>query len=646
MIVKMMKLSALCQKENSREVIKQLYSLGCVELESASPELLHEAGENLSLQEENTDSAAIKGKITAAISNLDKYSPHKVSFFAPRDPITEKKLFESNSLEEGIAAAEKINALSALAEENLTAVAKAENRIVSLTPWRDLSVPCEITKTQSTLFLRGVIPAENDMDKLLASLREDFLDFQPTVLGVDREQYYVTFLVHEKIAEDFISKIKAVGFVNAPLNDLTGTVSDNIKELQKQILGLRAKNTELTQQIKALAPCRGKISAAFDAFSQESQKDLLMSTFGRTQRTVLLNGWIPLDCCDEVGKLFSQLGCAWEFTEPSPEENIPVTYKNNPFTAPFEGITKMYGTPTYGSMIDPNPLMSIFFFTFFGFMMGDAMYGILITLGAYIFLKLKRPQGSFKETIKMFMYCGISTFVAGVLTGSWFGDSVAAISAWITGTAVVLPPLWFDPLANPMQMLVFSLALGGIQIFTGMAVSAYRMIRQGHPMDAVFDIGSWWVLFAGVGMFALKIPAGTYFIIAGFLALLLTGGRKNKGLGKITGGLGSIYNITGFISDLLSYSRIMALGLSGAVVGQVVNKIATMANGILGIILFLLVFVGGHIFNIAISLLGAYVHASRLQYIEFFGRFFEDGGRAFKPLFNNTKYVEIIKEEN
>ena len=182
-------------------------------------------------------------------------------------------------------------------------------------------------------------------------------------------------------------------------------------------------------------------------------------------------------------------------------------------------------------------------------------------------------------------------------------------------------------------------------VIIGMGLSAWRSIRQGQLLDAVFDVGSWYVLFPGIGLFALGLPVGGWLMGIGLLMLLLTGGRKNKGLGKITGGLGKVYNITGFLSDLLSYSRVMALGLSGAVVGQVVNKIATMATGIPGVILFVAVFLFGHIFNLAISLLGAYVHTSRLQYIEFFGRFFEDGGHPFKPLENNTKFVEIVKED-
>ncbi|MPN40291.1 hypothetical protein SDC9_187827 [bioreactor metagenome] len=180
-----------------------------------------------------------------------------------------------------------------------------------------------------------------------------------------------------------------------------------------------------------------------------------------------------------------------------------------------------------------------------------------------------------------------------------------------------------------------------------MALAAYRMIRQGHLLDAIFDVGSWYLVFAGIGLYALKVPVGLYVIIAGALLLVLTGGRNSPNLfGKITGGLGSLYGITGYLSDVLSYARIMALGLSGAVIGQVMNQLGAMGgNGFLGLILFMVVFILGHTFNLAISLLGAYVHTSRLQYIEFFGKFFEGGGRAFRPLVNNTNYVTIIKED-
>ena len=645
MIVKMRKLMALSSKDNYREVLKELTSLGCVELESAQREVSKEAGSLVSVSSVDTGSQEARAVISSAIRSLDRYAPHKVSMLSPRDPLNEKQLFDKVLMERGQKSAEKIKELSDRIDENNAKVIKAENKIAFLNPWVKLDVPLNEEGTRFTAFMKGVIPSDADFEKVKKEAYEVSGDCEITLISSDREQHYITVLVHNSVRDNILEKLKSEGFTHVSFNEYAGTASENIELLKSEIESLKKENEGLIGMIKETAPMRKYISAAYDAFTQEEARDELSSTLAMTKKTVVLTGWVPADKEETVKNLLETNGCAWEFTDPAEEDDVPVAYKTNKFAEPFVGITDMYGTPPYNSIVDPNPLMSIFYFTFFGFMMCDAMYGILIFLGSLLVIKMKRPSGSMRGMLKMFMYCGISTFIAGALTGGWFADSVAAVSLWLTGTAVSIPPLWFDPLKNPMMMLAFSLALGAVQLITGMALAGYRMIKQGHLMDAVFDIGSWWVLFAGLAVFGLMgAQWGLYLALAGALLLLLTGGRKKKGFGKITGGLGSLYNITSYVSDLLSYSRIMALGLSGAVVGQVVNKIATMAHGFMGIILFIFVFIFGHIFNIAVSLLGAYVHSSRLQYIEFYGKFFDDGGRAFKPLSNNTKYVEIIKE--
>ena len=645
MIVKMRKLMALSSKDDYREVLKNLTGLGCVELESAEREIAKEAGELVSVSSVDTGSREAKAIISSAVKSLDRYSPHKVSMLAPRDPLNEKQLFDKVLMERGYKAAKRIKEISDSIDENNAKVVKAENKQAFLEPWKKLDVPLNEEGTRFTAFLKGVIPSEANFENVKKETYEVSSDCELTLISTDREQHYITVLVHVGVRDDILEKLKKFGFTHVSFSEFTGTASENIELLKAQQEELKKENEGLVNEIKELSPMRKYITAAYDAFTQEAVRDELSSTLAMTKKTVVLTGWVPSDKEETVAALLKESGCAWEFSDPAEGDDVPVAYKTNKFAEPFVGITDMYGTPPYNSIVDPNPLMSIFYFTFFGFMMCDAMYGILIFLGSLLALKMKRPSGSMQGMLKMFMYCGISTFIAGALTGGWFADSVSAVSLWLTGTAVSIPPLWFDPLKNPMMMLAFSLALGAIQLITGMALAGYRMIKQGHLMDAVFDIGSWWVLFAGIAIFGLLgAEWGLYVALAGALMLLLTGGRKKKGLGKITGGLGSLYNITSYVSDLLSYSRIMALGLSGAVVGQVVNKIATMAHGVKGIVLFIFVFIFGHIFNIAVSLLGAYVHSSRLQYIEFYGKFFDDGGRAFKPLSNNTKYVEIIKE--
>ncbi|MEG1773492.1 MAG: V-type ATP synthase subunit I [Oscillospiraceae bacterium] len=625
-------------------MLKTLYRFGCVELESGAGELLADYSDLLHVHEENTGAADAKARLTQAVAALNRYAPQKVSMLAPRRAVSETQFYDRARFDRALDTAQRIVALVGKIDEAAAAENRLASRIASLTPWEPLDVALDYEGGPLTVFATGVLPASTELAALSESLASEPFACALESVSADREQQYITLLVYRPDESAAIGWMKAHGLMLTSFKGLTGTALENTARCRSEIAALQQQSADCVEQIRAFSCERADIEASFDATTMEVGEDALLSAAGQTEKTVVLLGWVPEEATDAVGAALDAHGCAWQASDPVEGDDVPVTVKNNRFVDPFVGVTDMYGTPAYDSILDPNPLMSIFYFTFFGFIMADAMYGLLMIVGCYLYLRLKRPAGSMKRMLTMFMYCGVSTFIAGVLTGGWFGDAVYAISSRF-GAGFTIPALWFEPLADPMMMLAFSLGLGALQILTGTALSAYRMIKRGHPLDALFDVGSWYVVFIGVALFALGIPAGKYVMLAGALMLLLTGGRNNKGLGKITGGLGSIYNVTGYISDLLSYSRIMALGLSGAVVGQVINKIATMGSGIFGLILFVAVFLFGHVFNLAIGLLGAYVHTSRLQYIEFFGRFFEDGGRPFRPLTIHTKYTEIIKED-
>ncbi|MBQ4539536.1 MAG: hypothetical protein II995_08025 [Oscillospiraceae bacterium] len=639
-LVLMKRLTAVLPAEERRNVLRRLSRLGCVELERASPELLA-SSVVLRKTEEESDAADIKAKLVTALEEIKRQAPQKTPFFAARPTVTEQQLFDEAALDKAVKAAEQIEKLIAEAENALAQAANNEAKIAALNPWKPMEQPLDYEGSENTAFVMGVIPSAVEIDPLIAELTEQTPAAHFELIASDNEQHYVTLLAHKQQYQTALSLLRSKGFAAASFKGSANTPEEETELLTAERKQLLQKAEEARAKIAEYSPMRQDIAAAIDAYTQKALQDSLLSSAARTEKTVLLTGWVPQDAEKPVAELLEQLGCGYELRDPEEGEEPPTAYRNNKFTDPFLAVTDMYGTAAYGSVIDPNPLMSFFYFVFFGFIMADAMYGLLMFFGCWFYLKKKRPAGTMQRMIKLFMYCGVSTFVAGVLTGGWFADLATAVS----GGKFVIPALWFEPLADPMKMLIFSLGLGAVQIVIGMGLSAWRSIKQGQLMDAVLDVGSWYIVFIGIGLFALGVPVGGYLMGLGLLLLLLTGGRKNKGLGKITGGLGKIYNITGFLSDLLSYSRIMALGLSGAVVGQVVNKIATMATGIPGVILFIAVFIFGHIFNLAIGLLGAYVHTSRLQYIEFFGRFFEGGGRQFKPLENNTKYVEIIKED-
>ena len=349
--------------------------------------------------------------------------------------------------------------------------------------------------------------------------------------------------------------------------------------------------------------------------------------------------------------MLTEYQCCFAYRDPEEGDEVPVLTQNNSVVYPFESITEMYSLPDYKG-VDPTKYFAFFYAMFFGIMLSDAGYGIVIALACFIVLRKFALEGMTYKMIKMFFYCGLSTILWGALFGGWFGDFFQVAAKVIFGKEITIPALWFNPIDDPTRLLIWSLVFGVIHIFLGMAIKAGMLIKEGKWLDAVFDVFSWYLVILGAAMWlggssiseALVKP-GMYMAIAGAAILLLTGGRNKKGFGKVIGGFSSLYDITSYLSDILSYARLLALGLATGVIAQVVNLMGSLAGGgIAGALVLLFAFIIGHTFNLAINALGAFVHSSRLQYIEFFGKFYEDGGEEFDPFRKNTKYVRLTND--
>jgi V/A-type H+-transporting ATPase subunit I len=321
-----------------------------------------------------------------------------------------------------------------------------------------------------------------------------------------------------------------------------------------------------------------------------------------------------------------------DFEDPAEDDDIPVALSNPRLVQPFEIVTELYSLPDPRE-IDPNVYMAPFYFVFFGMMVSDAAYGLVLSLLSALALWKLKLAGMGKKLVELLFLCGISTFIWGIIFGSWFGDLIK------------VKPLWLNPLDNPMAVLYLSFAMGLVQIYTGIVLSAYKNIRKGKVADALMDQGLWLVFLTGLIMLAFPGTVGVakYVALVGAMGLVLTQGRTQRSIiKKFTSGLLSLYNVTSYLSDVLSYSRLLALGLATGVIATVINTMAKMLGvNIIGYIAMVIIMAGGHLFNIAVNALGAYVHSSRLQYIEFFGKFYEGGGRAFDPLRMKTEYLDI-----
>jgi V/A-type H+-transporting ATPase subunit I len=345
-------------------------------------------------------------------------------------------------------------------------------------------------------------------------------------------------------------------------------------------------------------------------------------------------------------------------------DDVPVLLQNNAFSSPAEGVLESYSLPGKGE-IDPTSIMSVFYYVFFGLMLADAFYGAIMFFVCFILTKkYKNMSPGLYKNLKLFMFCGISTCFWGIMFGGYFGDVVTVIAKVFFNTDFTIPAVWFVPLNDPMRMLMFSFVLGLIHLFIGLGIKGYQLIKNSGIKDFIYDVIFWFALligliimllpseiFASIAGSPINIPAvivkiGQGLAIIGALGIIITNGRSSRNWGKrLMKGAYELYGISGWLSDVLSYSRLMALGLASGVIASVFNQMGSMGgSSIFGAIVFVIVFLVGHALNLGINLLGSYVHTNRLQFVEFFGKFYEGGGEAFKPFASNTKYIQVKEE--
>jgi V/A-type H+-transporting ATPase subunit I len=646
----MRRLSLLAISDTKRELFRDLSNCGCVEIESGEKIL---SGADSAMKallapssERNDAAGAALATVGAALSALNRYAPAKIPLFEPKPRVTVEQLFDGARRAEALAAAEKINDCA----KKINALHGEEGRMtakkLSLLPWQGLDTPLNYGGGKKFVYVLGVCPAALTFNDITAAL-DEFPCSRADLISSDRNQHYISLIYHidSYAAAD---KLKAMGFSVLSFKEYEGNAAANISAIDKKIAENTLECQQLAAEIASLADRRALLREVFDALSLENSHEKLLLTQGETRVTTYMEGWTPAGAEEAISAVLREKGCAYEFADPQEEDDPPVLLKNSSLVSPFGAITELYGLPAYNSIIDPNPFVAFFFFLFFGMMLSDAAYGLILAAISFVYLYKAKPTGAVKRFITVAFCVGLSSFGWGAVFGSWFGDVIPALSTFVTGERFDVRYV-FDPLAEPMKMLILSLSLGLIHLFIGMGIAFVRLCKQKRFKDAVFDIGFWYVIIVGLLFYGiLGAKAGLWVAVIGALGIVFTGGRQKPSIiGKFISGLGSLYGITSYLSDVLSYSRLMALGLATGVIASVINTMGTLAgNTVLGWILFVIVFIIGQTFNLAINLLGAFVHTCRLQYVEFFGKFFEGGGRAFAPLCNKTKFVNVVKEDN
>ena len=640
-ILKMKKLRICGVSEEQTQLIRQLQLLGSVEI-GAPCALTDTQGVQVFCAGDGKSADALlrtSARLTSALETLKHYETKKGGLFAARPEKTIGELFSDEAYAAALDTAQAVldaqDARSRLAAEKSRLTAVRE----SFVPWQQLPLPLETLGTQHTRILLGTVPAQTDLEALRARVFEAADEVQLEQISADQQSLYLLVFVHKCAAEAVGAALREAGFALTTFDGVQGTAAENIRRTDEAIAACEQQDAEKLAELTALAEQKPALQLAFDRCTQEISKAQAADRLVHSEKTFCLGGWVP---CEDVGKLEALLSgfcCAWELTDPAPEEylDVPVKLKNNKLTWPLNMVTEMYSLPAYDG-VDPNPLMAPFFILFYGIMMADMGYGLLMILASIIITKKSRPKGTSGQMFGLMFSCGISTFLMGALTGGFFGDFLPQLVGIIDPdtTFKALPSL-FTPLDDTITILIGAMALGFVQIVTGMAISFVEKIKKGQIMDAIWEELTWWVVFAGIACMALGV---TNIVLYVGLAMVVVGsGWSAKGFGKVTAIFGSVYNhVTGYFGDILSYSRLMTLMLAGSVIASVFNTLGAIPGNV---VFFLLVSVAGNGLNFALNLLSCYVHDLRLQCLEYFGKFYKDGGKPFEPLAINTNYVDI-----
>ncbi|MCI9444130.1 MAG: V-type ATP synthase subunit I [Oscillospiraceae bacterium] len=647
-ITKMKRLRLIAMNQDRDGLLKSLLHAGCVEI--SEPEAYLEDEEWSALLKRGSgdlsEAKALQTELKQAVDVLAKYAPQKSGMFAARDEIRERDLMDRKTLDKTLETARKVNGHAKSMGQLAARVTRLQADQMALRPWESCSLPLEQKGTRTVRILLGAAPNTVDFHAMTGAVTEAAECVEITKLSEDREQQYLEVLVHKDQEQSALEALRSCGFTFSQLKELTGTASENIKRLDEEIRQTQRQMDQELEGVKSLASARKELEVCIDRVEQDLSTEGVKERLLTDGSILYLDGWLPAEDAGKLEKALKGFDCAWELTEPDPEDypNVPIKLKNNKLTRCMNTVTEMYSLPAYDG-VDPNPLMAPFFIVFFGVMLADMGYGLLMMLGTQFMLRKTKPKNP--NFMELFFWCGVSTFIVGALTGGFFGDFIPQLLKIINPASTFEMPALFTPLNDTMPIMIGSLVMGVIQIFTGMTVSVVKKCQEGQFIDALFSEITWWIILAGVALaiFGIGTVAGVpVVLVIGILMLVFGGTRNAKGFGKVTCLVGLVYNgVTGYFSDTLSYIRIMALMLSGSVIASVFNTLgATFGN----VILFVIISMVGNALNLALNLLGCYVHDLRLQCLEFFGRFYKEGGKPYQPLAINTKYVDVIKEEN
>ena len=656
----MNRLSVVGLEENRDKVLKKLQELGVVQIDDPTEKLLDDEWAGLVRRDGDDDRLsrieARMASVEQAIDAVTRFAntPDKGGgLFASREKLSRSEYEDkvSNEVRSSLRVKEVISTWDKW-NDFQTQLNTIESQLASLVPWSSYELPLDLEHTDHVRVFVGTLPVTSDAEAVRREIAQvsDASDFE--IVSADQDQIYVSAMCMSEDEDAVLEVLKAHGFGFAVFKNMFGTAQQNTENLKEDAKFAREEQKKLEEKLASYGKFKDDLRYYYDNLSIRRERAIARNRLLRTDTAFTFDGWFPEESGAAVRKVLDSAGCEYEIRPPEKDEETPVLLRNNSFVLPLESITEMYALPR-STELDPTPFFTIFYIIFFGMMFADIGYGILLFLLTFIILKKSKPEGSAFKLLKTLMYCGISTAIWGVLFGGFFGNLISVVSRTFFGHEIALKPLWIDPLKEPMFLLAVSCIFGVIHLFVGMGLKAYMQIKDGNMFGAVQDVFAWYlfIIGAGLALFGGDIfgPAagkvGIVLLIIGAVLIVGCQAIAGKGVGKLRG-LYDLYGCTSYLSDILSYSRLLALGLASAVIAQVFNEFgALFGRGFIGAIAFIIVAMIGHVMNFAINALGSFVHTSRLQYVEFFGKFYEGGGVAFDPLTQKTKYIKIVEED-
>ena len=653
-IVKMSKFDLVVFAEQRAKVLKKLQKFKEVnfvdiELYDENGELSKDAVEGVTKYVNNEELTHIDERLyqlSNAISLIKKYDERKTRL---RDVIHGNENYTFDELAKKVLTydwkkvSSELNKIGTQYSQIKSEISKKYMRYDEIDLWERLDVnPKELKNLKKVNTFLGTVPIKLKGTFIDGISKLDKTYYEELKIVKDEVYYLVISSIDESEKEKLAEVFRNSSFTVENL-DIDAVPQDYKNGLQKEISELKKEKRRLKAQIKTYSEDLTDLQAVYEYMQNKKLRIVESEKLAQTENTILIKGWIPTEKVSEFEKVIKdEAGDNYylTFTDADRDDaTVPIKLKNGKVASTFENLTGMYAYPRYNE-IDPTPLFTPFYILFFGMMGADVGYGLVLLLATMFVLKVVNLSSQMRKSIKFFFYLSFSVIFWGLLYGSYFGATI--------------PGMWrlVDPASQYNDLLIGSILFGVVHIFVGLAIKAYMLIRDGKSLEAVYDVLFWYMALIGGMLFlifklmnlsAVVANVSMWVMIAGMAGIVLTGGREAKGVGaKLGGGLYSLYGISSYVGDFVSYSRLMALGLSGGFIASAINMIAGMISGSwVGMIFIPVILIAGHLFNMFLSFLGAYVHTSRLMYVEYFGKFYEGGGKPFKDFRTENKYINL-----